>query len=208
MTRLPLIAAAAAAVLTIPATAAGNVAATCTTDGVAVTLTGFTGTHQVPWTVTQGGRQVAAGTQTVTGTTTFTVPTPGVTGQVVVRASWGPVPTRDTGTAVTGTGCAPTPPAAPEPTPAVLEPPAAPAPPVVTIAPPIPTPVVVPAKRPTCAQLRARDVGAKYLVRNGCARASSTSARACRAGTFRVVVRGRTYCLASRPRPVRPAVTG
>jgi len=198
--------AAAAILAAVPAAASANLDAACTTDGVAITLHGFRGTHQVPWTITQDARQVAAGTQTVTAATTFHVPTPGVTGQVLVRATWGPVLPRDTDTAVTITACAPpappTDPAPPAPAPQV------PVPPVVTIAPPIPASPPPPAvnRRPSCADLMRRNVGRTYLVRLGCVRASST--RRCQIGTFRVVVKGRTYCLASRPRPTRPAVTG
>lgn len=202
MTHRTLIAA-AAILAALPAGASANLDAACTTDGVAITLHGFRGTHQVPWTITQDGRQVAAGTQTVTAATTFQVATPGVTGQVVVRATWGPVLPRDTDTATSSTACAPPPPEPTSPAPVV----AAPVPPVVTIAPPIPaTPPPVVNRRPSCADLVRRNVGRTYLVRLGCVRASST--RRCQLGTFRVVVKGRTYCLASRPRPTRPAVTG
>lgn len=202
MTRRAIIAA-AAALAALPAVASANVDAACTPDGVAITLHGFYGTHQVPWTISQDGRRVAAGTQTVTGATTFHVPTPGVTGQVLVQATWGPVLPRDTDTATSVTACAP--PAPPtEPAPA----PQAPVPPVVVIAPPIPATPPPPTvnRRPSCADLVRRNVGRTYLVRLGCVRASST--RRCQLGTFRVVVKGRTYCLASRPRPARPAVTG
>lgn len=207
MTSRHLIAAAAAAALAVPAAATANVAATCTTDGVQVTLTGFDGTHHVPWTVTQAGRQVAAGTARVTGTTTFPVATPGVTGVVEVRATWGPVVPRDTGTATTPVNCTPPAPSTspePEPTPARLDPLPPPLP-VVSIT-PVPTQVTRAAL--TCKQLRARGAGRNTLVRRGCLRASSTQVRRCPAGRFRVVVRGRTYCLASSPRPVQPQVTG
>lgn len=195
------IALAAIAALAVPQLAQATVTPECTTTGVKLTWHDFRpGLHAVTYSV--DGQVPTTRLQVSNGTTTD-VPLPGVApySTVTIRESWGPSP-RESLVIQTTARCEPVPPVAPEPPTTTPEPPV---PPQDSTPPPAP-----PAKPVTCAQLRARGAGIRWLRARGCV----TPPKRCPKGTVRRVIRPsqgapRAVCVRSTPpRRVSPPVTG
>ncbi len=226
---------ASAALLAVPAIASANVGAVCADgDTVRVTFTGFDRyeTNHVPWSVTSDGRVLASGKATVRGTGAVLVDLPGVTGTLLVAASWGPVPSRDSGKVELVCTPTPVPPTAPEPpaptpptpVPAEVPPAPTPAPPLDELGPPDNPPAKAPSKarpaplpRPTVCRTWARKPAngvARGVPRPGSVRVRYVDGRwyGFRGDRFeRVKVRGRVVVVFRPGVPcfrVQPEVTG